>query len=289
MKQYKDALQYVLQNGTEVETRTGINALSVFGYQMRFKLGEGFPLLTTKKMHFKGIVHELLWFLNGDTNAKTLQENGVHIWDEWATKEQCAKFNRVDGDLGPIYGHNWRNYGATQYNTQKLNEFGWEMAYKNDGIDQIQNVIDEIKKNPTSRRHIVSAWNPKEVNIAALPACHTMFQFNVLNGKLSCQLYQRSADLPLGVPYNIASYALLTCMVAQACNLEIGDFVHTFGDMHIYVNQLDGIEEQLKREPLALPTLYLNPKVQNIFDFVYDDIRLVGYNSHPTIKMPVAV
>jgi thymidylate synthase len=289
MKQYLDALNYVISNGTKVSNRTGIDTISTFGYQMRFDLQDGFPLVTTKKMHFKGIIHELLWFLNGDTNAKTLQKNGVHIWDEWATEEQCAKFRRVEGDLGPIYGHNWRNFGASSKNTQILNKFGWNKTYNNDGVDQISYIINEIKKNPTSRRLIVSAWNPKEINEIALPACHTMFQFNVINNKLSCQLYQRSADLPLGVPYNIASYALLTHMIAQICNLEVGDYIHTIGDMHIYENQLDGIHEQLTREPLELPKIYLNPKVQNIFDFVYDDIKLIDYQSHTAIKMPVAI
>ncbi len=264
MKQYLDLMQYVLDNGTKKGDRTGTGTLSVFGHQMRFDLSDGFPLVTTKKLHLKSIVHELLWFLNGDTNVRYLQENGVSIWDEWADE---------NGDLGPVYGAQWRS---------------WPTA---DGrhIDQIENLISDIKETPDSRRLLVCAWNVGEVDKMALPPCHCMFQFYVGDGKLSCQLYQRSADIFLGVPFNIASYALLTMMIAQVTGLAPGHFVHTFGDAHLYLNHIQQAQEQLKRRPHKLPKMILNPEVQDIFSFRYDDFKLVGYESHPHIKAPVAV
>ena len=277
---YLDLLQHVLSQGTEKGDRTGTGTLSHFGAQLRFDLADGFPLLTTKKVHFKSIVYELFWFLSGSTHVDYLQENGVRIWNEWATAEQTARFNRPAGDLGPVYGHQWRNYGATK------DENG---IYNNDGIDQITQVIEQIKNNPNSRRLIVSGWNPAEAEQVALPPCHTLFQFFVADNKLSCQLYQRSADLFLGVPFNIASYALLTHMVAQVCGLEVGEFVWTGGDCHIYQNHREQVELQLTRELYTLPTLTLNPNVTNIFAFNYDDISVDGYVSHPAIKAKVAV
>ena len=277
---YLDLLQYVMTNGTEKGDRTGTGTLSHFGAQLRFDLADGFPLLTTKKVHFKSIVYELFWFLSGSTHVDYLQENNVRIWNEWATAEQTARFNRPAGDLGPIYGHQWRNYGATK------DENG---IYNNDGIDQISQVIEQIKNNPNSRRLIVSGWNPAEAEQVALPPCHTLFQFFVADNKLSCQLYQRSADLFLGVPFNIASYALLTHMVAQVCGLEVGEFVWTGGDCHIYQNHREQVELQLTRELYSLPTLTLNPDVTDIFAFNYDDISVDGYESHPAIKAKVAV
>lgn len=268
MKQYLDLLSFILENGIEKSDRTGTGTISTFGYQMRFNLSEGFPLVTTKKIHFKSIAHELLWFLAGDTNVKYLQDNGVKIWDEWAGE---------DGSVGPIYGWQWRNFGAN-YGTQSRH-----------GLDQIAQVIDQIKENPDSRRHIVSAWNPLQVDQMSLPPCHSLFQFYVAKGKLSCQMYQRSADVFLGVPFNIASYALLTHMVAQVTGLEVGDFVHTFGDVHIYKNHLTQVEEQLAREPRPLPRLELNPTVKEIGDFRFEDIKLLDYNPHPPIKAKVAV
>lgn len=264
MKQYLDFLQDILHNGTKKEDRTGTGTVSVFGRQMRFDLEEGFPLVTTKKLHLKSIIHELLWFLKGDTNIAYLKENGVRIWDEWADE---------DGNLGPVYGHQWRSWAAPNGET----------------IDQISNVIEDIKKNPDSRRLIVSAWNPSDVPNMALPPCHLLFQFYVANGKLSCQLYQRSADSFLGVPFNIASYALLTMMVAQVTGLKPGEFVHTVGDAHIYTNHLEQVELQLTREPKPLPKMKLNPNVTNIFDFTYDDFELVDYEAHPHIKGVVSV
>lgn len=274
MKQYKELLNHILENGIRKEDRTGTGTISVFGYQMRFDLAEGFPMVTTKKLHLKSIIHELLWFLAGDTNVKYLQDNGVKIWNDWADQ---------DGNLGPVYGAQWRNWN-------------------NDGIDQIKNVIEQIKSTPDSRRLIVAAWNPSVLpdtdisfaeNVAngkaALPPCHAWFQFNVADGKLSCQLYQRSADTFLGVPFNIASYALLTAMVAQVTNLKPGHFVHTFGDAHIYLNHIEQVKLQLSREPMELPKLELNNQVKNIFDFKYDDIKIVGYNSHPGIKGEISV
>jgi thymidylate synthase len=274
MKQYHDLLQHVLEHGNEKGDRTGTGTKSVFGYQMRFDLSEGFPMLTTKKLHLKSIVHELLWFLKGDTNIKYLQENGVRIWNEWADK---------NGDLGPVYGHQWRNWNSEE-------------------IDQIKDIVETLKKNPNSRRMLVSAWNPSvmpdtsvsfDENVtngkAALPPCHAFFQFYVANGKLSCQLYQRSADIFLGVPFNIASYALFTMMMAQVCGYEAGDFIHTFGDVHIYSNHMNQVKLQLSREPRALPTMKINPEIKNIFDFDYKDFKLEDYNPHPGIKAKVAV
>ncbi|WP_404346548.1 thymidylate synthase [Sutcliffiella horikoshii] len=264
MKQYLDLCKHILHNGTEKEDRTGTGTISTFGYQMRFDLQEGFPLVTTKKLHVKSIIHELLWFLNGDTNIKYLQDNGVRIWNEWADE---------NGDLGPVYGYQWRSWPTPD----------------GESIDQITNLIEQIKHNPDSRRLIVSAWNVANVDSMALPPCHTMFQFYVANGKLSCQLYQRSADVFLGVPFNIASYALLTMMVAQVCDLEPGEFIHTLGDAHIYSNHIDQINMQLEREPKKLPKMKLNKEVTSIFDFKYEDFTLVDYDAHPHIKGVVSV
>ncbi|MGB0907987.1 MAG: thymidylate synthase [Maricaulaceae bacterium] len=264
MQQYLDLLSHVMDTGSDRGDRTGTGTRGVFGHQMRFDLADGFPMVTTKKLHKKSIVHELIWFLAGDTNIKYLQENGVKIWDEWAD---------ADGDLGPVYGKQWRR---------------WE-GPNGAVIDQVSNVIEAIKTNPNSRRHIVSAWNPADVDDMALPPCHCLFQFHVANGRLSCQLYQRSADIFLGVPFNIASYALLTHMMAQVCGLEAGDFVHTFGDAHIYSNHFDQVKEQLSRAPMPLPHLELNPDVTSIYDFTYDDIKIKGYKAHPHIAGKVAV
>ena len=277
---YLDLLQHVMTNGTEKGDRTGTGTLSHFGAQLRFDLADGFPLLTTKKVHFKSIVYELFWFLSGSTHVDYLQENNVRIWNEWATADQTARFNRPAGDLGPIYGHQWRNYGATK------REDG---SYDNDGVDQITDVIEQIKTNPNSRRLIVSGWNPKEADQVALPPCHTLFQFFVADNKLSCQLYQRSADLFLGVPFNIASYALLTHMVAQVCGLEVGEFVWTGGDCHIYQNHREQVELQLTRSLYELPTLTLNPDIKDIFAFTFDDISVEGDEWHAAIKAKVAV
>jgi thymidylate synthase len=264
MKQYHDLIHTILQYGVEKKDRTGTGTMSVFGHQTRYTLKDSFPLVTTKKVHFKSVVYELLWFLRGDTNIKYLKDNGVSIWDEWADER---------GELGPVYGKQWRS---------------WQCP---DGkvIDQISNVIEQIKKNPDSRRHVVSAWNVSDIDSMKLPPCHTMFQFFVANGVLSCQLYQRSADVFLGVPFNIASYALLTMMVAQACGLQAGEFVHTFGDAHLYLNHMDQVKELLARDYKKLPTVKLNPAVTDIFDFKYEDITLEGYEPHPAIKAPVAV
>ena len=264
MKQYHDLLKHVLTTGSVKSDRTGTGTISVFGYQMRFNLQEGFPLLTTKKLHTRSIFHELLWFLKGETNIQYLKENKVTIWDEWADE---------NGNLGPVYGKQWRSWEAADGRT----------------IDQITNVIDQIKKNPDSRRLLVIAFNPGDVEKMALPPCHAFFQFYVANGKLSCQLYQRSADIFLGVPFNIASYALLVHMVAQVCNLEVGEFIHTLGDAHIYSNHLDQVRLQLSRECRPLPQLKLNPNIKNIFDFKYEDIEIVGYDPHPAIKAEVAI
>lgn len=280
MQQYHELLRHVLDHGVQKSDRTGTGTLSVFGYQMRFDLRKGFPLLTTKKLHTRSIFIELLWFLRGDTHVKSLQEQGVTIWDEWATKEQCARFGRSEGDMGPIYGHQWRNFGATQ------NPDG---SYKHDGVDQISVLIETIKKNPSSRRLIVSGWNPKEADKVALPPCHTLFQFFIADGKLSCQLYQRSADIFLGVPFNIASYALLTHMIAQVTGLEVGEFVHTLGDAHLYRNHIEQATLQLSREPRALPRLTLLNDRKNLFDFQYEDFVIEGYDPHPSIKAPIAV
>lgn len=277
---YLNLLQQVLSEGTEKGDRTGTGTLSHFGAQLRFDLASGFPLLTTKKVHFKSIVYELLWFLSGSTHVDYLQKNGVRIWNEWATAEQTARFNRPEGDLGPVYGHQWRNYGASK---------GDDGSYNSDGVDQITQVIEQIKTNPNSRRLIVSGWNPSEAEQVALPPCHTLFQFFVADNKLSCQLYQRSADLFLGVPFNIASYALLTHMVAQVCELEVGEFIWTGGDCHIYQNHREQVELQLTRSLYKLPTLTLNPSIDDIFAFTYEDISVDGYESHPAIKAKVAV
>lgn len=274
MQQYLDLIRHIQEEGVEKTDRTGTGTKSVFGYQMRFDLSAGFPLVTTKKIHVKSVIHELLWFLNGDTNIGYLQENGVRIWNEWADE---------NGNLGPVYGHQWRNWNS-------------------EGIDQIQEVIQTLKKNPDSRRMIVSAWNPSVLpdtsvsfsknvanNKAALPPCHAFFQFYVADNKLSCQLYQRSADVFLGVPFNIASYALLTQMMAQVCGYKAGAFIHTFGDAHIYSNHQKQIATQLKRDPKPLPTMKLNPAIKNIFDFKYEDFELIGYDPHPLIRGAVAV
>ena len=280
MKQYLELMRHIKDNGTFKGDRTGTGTYSVFGYQMRFNLADGFPLVTTKKVHLKSIIHELLWFLSGDTNVKYLQDNGVSIWNEWATAEQCARFGRSEGELGPVYGHQWRNFGATK------NADG---SFSPDGADQIAALVHDLKHNPNSRRLIVSGWNPQEANQVALPPCHTLFQFYVADGKLSCQLYQRSADVFLGVPFNIASYALLTMMLAQVCDLQLGEFIWTGGDCHLYSNHLEQTELQLSREPLPLPTMRLNPNVKDIFAFKYDDFTLENYQSHAVIKAPVAV
>jgi len=264
MKQYLDLMRHVRDHGTRKEDRTGTGTVSVFGYQMRFNLAEGFPLVTTKKCHMRSIIHELLWFLRGDTNIRYLHDNKVTIWDEWADE---------NGELGPIYGYQWRSWPAAS----------------GASIDQISQVIDQLRNNPDSRRIIVSAWNVGEIENMALPPCHAFFQFYVAEGRLSCQLYQRSADIFLGVPFNIASYALLTMMMAQVTGLQPGDFVHTFGDAHLYLNHLEQADLQLSRTPHALPTMRLNPAVQDLFAFTFDDFELQGYDPHPHIKAPVAV
>ncbi|MDX9931214.1 MAG: thymidylate synthase [Bacteroidales bacterium] len=264
MKQYHDLMRHVLDNGVKKPDRTGTGTVSVFGYQMRFNLQDGFPLLTTKKLHTKSILHELLWFLKGDTNIQYLKENGVSIWDEWADE---------NGNLGPVYGSQWRSWKGSEGQT----------------IDQISELIDQIKKTPDSRRLIVSAWNVADVPNMKLPPCHLLFQFYVANGKLSCQLYQRSADIFLGVPFNIASYAFLLHMVAQATDLQVGDFIHTFGDAHLYLNHIDQAHLQLSRDCRPLPKLEVNPEVKNIFDFKYEDFSITGYDPHPHIKAVVAV
>jgi len=264
VKAYLDLLQDILDNGVERGDRTGTGTISVFGRQIRFDLSEGFPAVTTKKLHLRSIIHELLWFLKGDTNIEYLKENKVKIWDEWADE---------NGDLGPVYGKQWRSWATP------------------DGlvIDQIKDLIHGLKNNPNSRRHIVTAWNPADLPKMALSPCHCIFQFYVANGKLSCQLYQRSADTFLGVPFNIASYALLTMMIAQVCDLEVGEFVHTFGDTHLYLNHLEQTKLQLTREPRSLPKMWINPEVKDIFEFKYDDFKLLDYNPHPTIKAPISV
>ena len=264
MQQYLNLLQHILDNGVQKTDRTGTGTLSTFGYQMRFNLREGFPLVTTKKLHVKSIIHELLWFLKGETNIAYLKENGVRIWDEWADE---------NGDLGPVYGKQWRSWQGADGKT----------------IDQVSELINQIKKNPDSRRLIISAWNVADLPEMALMPCHTIFQFYVAQGKLSCQLYQRSADVFLGVPFNIASYALLTMMVAQVCDLQLGEFIHTFGDVHIYNNHLEQVHLQLGRQPLALPVMKLNPAVKDIFNFKFEDFSLENYQFHPAIKAPVAI
>lgn len=264
MKQYLDLLRHVRDNGTRKQDRTGVGTLSVFGHQMRFDLSAGFPAVTTKRLHFKSIIYELLWFLRGETNIAYLKEHGVTIWDEWADE---------NGELGPVYGSQWRSWPAPH----------------GERIDQIARVVESIRRDPDSRRHIVCAWNVAEIERMALPPCHLLFQFYVADGRLSCQLYQRSADLFLGVPFNIASYSLLTMMVAQVAGLEPGDFVHTLGDAHLYLNHLEQVETQLEREPYPLPTMRVNPEVDSIFGFDYDDFVLTDYQYHPTIKAPIAV
>ncbi len=264
MKQYLDLLKHIRDNGVVKQDRTGIGTKSIFGYQMRFDLQQGFPLLTTKKVHLKSIIYELLWFISGDTNIKYLKEHGVSIWDEWAD---------TNGDLGPVYGHQWRSWPTPDGKS----------------IDQLANVIETIKNNPDSRRILVSAWNPGEVDKMALPPCHCLFQFYVAEGKLSCQLYQRSADTFLGVPFNIASYSLLTMMIAQVCGLQPGEFIHTTGDTHLYLNHIEQVDLQLSREPRVLPKMIINPEVNDLFSFKYEDFRLEGYEPWPTIKAPVAV
>lgn len=264
MRQYEDFLQHVIQKGTYKSDRTGTGTISVFGGQIRFNLQEGFPLITTKKVHLKSIIHELLWFIKGETNIQYLKENNVSIWDEWADK---------NGELGPVYGKQWRS---------------WESP-SGESIDQISQIIDSLKNNPDSRRHIVSAWNPSDLPKMALAPCHCLFQFYVADGKLSCQLYQRSADLFLGVPFNIASYALLTMMIAQVCGLEVGEYVHTFGDAHIYSNHVEQVNLLLSRDSRPYPKMLLNKSIESLFDFKYEDFELVSYNPHPPIKAPVAV
>ena len=264
MNNYLSLLETTMMTGVFKEDRTGTGTKSIFGYQMRFDLAQGFPLITTKRLHLKSIIYELLWFIKGDTNIKYLNDNGVTIWDEWADG---------NGELGPVYGHQWRSWGCADGKS----------------IDQLTNLIDGIVNNPDSRRHIMSAWNVGEIDKMALPPCHTLFQFYVANGKLSCQLYQRSADLFLGVPFNIASYALFTMMIAQVCGLETGEFVHTFGDAHIYTNHFEQVALQLSREPRPLPKMVLNPEVKSIFEFKYEDFTLEGYDPHPGIKAPIAI
>jgi thymidylate synthase len=293
MQQYHDLLRHVLANGVKKEDRTGTGTISVFGYQMRFNLQDGFPLVTTKKVHLKSVIHELLWFLKGETNIEYLCQNGVRIWDDWpyaayqksnafageTIREFAAKvaedhdFAMKWGNLGPVYGYQWRNWPSPN----------------GEHVDQIKQIIQQIQNNPDSRRIIVSAWNPGQIDEMALPPCHAFLQFYVADGKLSCQLYQRSADIFLGVPFNIASYALLVMMIAQVTDLELGDFVHTFGDAHIYLNHMEQVEEQLSRDFRPLPQMKLNPNITNLLDFTYDDFELVGYDPHPTIKAPVAV
>ena len=280
MQQYLDLLQHVLDDGRPRTDRTGTGTRGIFGYQMRFDLREGFPLLTTKKVHLRSIIHELLWFIRGDTHVDYLKDNKVSIWDEWATPEACAEFGREPGDLGPIYGHQWRNFGATPH---------LDGAFGEDGVDQLARIVNDIRENPYSRRHIVTGWNPAEADQVALPPCHTMFQFYVQDGELSCQLYQRSADIFLGVPFNIASYALLTMMVAHTCDLQPAEFIHTFGDAHLYNNHVEQAKLQLTREPRPLPKMLLNPGAPELFEFEFDDFKLEGYDPHPAIKAPVSV
>jgi len=263
MKQYLDLMDHVLKNGTKKEDRTGTGTISVFGHQIRFNLQDGFPLLTTKKLHLRSIIHELLWFLKGETNIKYLKDNGVSIWDEWADE---------NGELGPVYGHQWRSWGTGDRT-----------------VDQISQIINQIKNNPDSRRIIVSAWNVGEIEKMALPPCHVLFQFYVADNKLSCQLYQRSADIFIGVPFNIASYALLTLMIAQVCNKQPGDFIHTFGDAHLYLNHIEQAKLQLTRDTRTLPQMLINPEVKDIFSFKFEDFQLTNYDPHPHIKAPVAV
>ncbi len=280
MQQYLDLLQLILERGKDREDRTGTGTRGIFGHQMRFDLREGFPLLTTKKLHTKSIIHELLWFLRGETHVKPLQDAGVRIWNEWATAEQTARFGRAEGDLGPVYGHQWRNYGATRRP---------DGTYEEDGVDQMKRLLRDIVESPSSRRLIVTGWNPKEADQVALPPCHTLFQFYVQDGELSCQLYQRSADVFLGVPFNIASYALLTMMVAHVTNLRPGEFVHTFGDAHLYKNHIDQAKLQLTRTPRPLPKLRIATESRDLFAFRYEDFVIEGYDPHPHIAAEVSV
>ena len=280
MQQYLNLLELILERGKDREDRTGTGTRGIFGHQMRFDLREGFPLLTTKKLHTKSIIHELLWFLRGETHVKPLQDAGVRIWNEWATPEQTARFGRTEGNLGPVYGHQWRNYGAT------LRPDG---TYEADGVDQIERLLRDIARTPNSRRLIVTGWNPKEAEQVALPPCHTLFQFYVQDGELSCQLYQRSADVFLGVPFNIASYALLTMMIAHVTGLRPGDFVHTFGDAHLYKNHLEQAKLQLTRAPRPLPRLRIAPEARDLFALRFEDIVLEGYDPHPHIAAEVSV
>lgn len=277
---YLDLLKTVLEQGKPRADRTGTGTRALFGGQLRFDLRTSFPLLTTKKVHLKSIVHELLWFVRGDTSVQPLKDVGVSIWDEWATAEQTAKFGRPAGELGPVYGHQWRNFGATKRP---------DGSYEKDGVDQLARLERDLKANPLSRRHLVTGWNPKEADQVALPPCHTLFQFHVQDGELSCHLYQRSGDVFLGVPFNIASYALLTLMVAQGAGLKPGDFVHSFGDVHLYNNHVEQAREQLSREPRPFPRMRLNPERKSLFDFRFEDFTLEGYDPHPAIKAPVAV
>ncbi|HKP58479.1 MAG TPA: thymidylate synthase [Polyangiales bacterium] len=280
MQAYLDLLRTALEDGRPRADRTGTGTRGIFGYQMRFDLRSGFPLLTTKKLHLRSIIHELLWFLAGDTRVEYLQQHDVTIWNEWATPEQTARFGRQAGDLGPVYGHQWRNFGATPRK---------DGTYERDGVDQLKRLLQEIRDNPSSRRLLVSGWNPREADQVALPPCHTLFQFYVQDGELSCQLYQRSADIFLGVPFNIASYALLTLMIAQVSDLRPGEFVHSFGDAHLYNNHIEQAKLQLTREPRPLPTMHLDPAVKDLFEFRYEHFKLEGYHPHPGIKAEVSI
>ena len=280
MRQYLELLSALLERGREREDRTGTGTLGLFGAQLRFDLQDGFPLLTTKKLHTKSIIHELLWFLRGDTHVASLQAAGVRIWDEWATPEQTARFGRAAGDLGPVYGHQWRNFGATKRA---------DGSYASDGVDQLARLVEQLRVNPSSRRLIVTGWNPREADEVALPPCHTLFQLYVQDGALSCQLYQRSADFFLGVPFNLASYALLTQLLAHVTGLLPGEFVHTFGDVHLYKNHVEQARLQLTRAPRALPRMTLDPSVKSLFDFRFEHFALEGYDPHPHIKADVSV
>lgn len=280
MQPYLNLLNQVLTHGKVRSDRTGTGTVGIFGHQMRFDLADGFPLLTTKKLHLRSIIHELLWFISGETHVKPLQDAGVRIWNDWATEEQTARFGRPAGDLGPVYGHQWRNFGAT------VLEDG---SYANDGVDQIQRVLDTIRDNPNSRRILITGWNPKESDQVALPPCHTLFQFYVQDGRLSCQLYQRSADIFLGVPFNIASYSLLMMMIAQVSGLKPGEFVHTMGDAHLYSDHLEQARLQLTRDPRPRPVMTLNPEVTDLFKFKFEDFSLSEYDPHPHIKARVSV
>ena len=280
MQPYLDLLRTILDCGKDRADRTGTGTRGIFGHQMRFDLREGFPLLATKKLHVKSIMHELLWFVRGETHVKPLQDAGVRIWNDWATAEQTARFGRQEGDLGPVYGHQWRNFGATKKP---------DGTYEKDGVDQLKRVLHDIKENPNSRRLLVTGWNPKEADQVALPPCHTLFQLYVQDGELSCQLYQRSADVFLGVPFNIASYAMLTMMIAHVSGLRAGDFVHTFGDAHLYKNHIEQAKLQLERAPRKLPKMILNPDAKDLFAFRFEDFTIEGYDPHPHIAAEVSV